>query len=603
LLVPIDLPIGTERLGYWIEAVLGRGGMGIVYLADDLRLKRKVALKVLVPELAEDPEFRRRFLAESELAASLDHGNVIPIYAAGEADGRLFIAMRYVPGRDLRRLLQDGPVSPEHALAVCAQVADALDAAHELGLVHRDVKPSNVLLDAREHVYLADFGLTRRVADPDALASGAQSLGTVDYVAPEQIRGEDVDGRADLYSLGCLLYECLSGAPPYPHDSDAAVLFAHLRDQPPAWPGLEQVLARALAKSPDDRYQTGRELIDAARDSLGIAAPRRVRWPVAVAVAVVALALAAAALAVLLLQGGSTASAAPGRLVRIDPASNRVTGTLRLGQDPTGVSVGAGSVWMTTIPDSSVWRVDPDTLAATRIAVNGTPVGIAVTAEAAYAAGTGGATRIDVRSGQTTGVIRTGDATAIAGGPAGLWFTAADTVYRLIEVSEPPLGAGKIAARIPIPQASPRDEAHVYDDQAGMAVGAGSVWLLGDAVDRELSRMSARTSRVTARIRLPFAPAGVAAGLGGIWVTAQLDDALFRIDPRTNRIVAAVKVGRDPWGIAVGAGAVWVANTLDSTVSRIDPTSNRVTATIRVGGSPKQLAVGDGSVWVAGHAD
>jgi len=196
-----------------VEGVLGRGGMSVVYLAEDLRLRRKVALKLLDPRLAEDEAFRERFLAESELAASLDHPCVVPIYAAGDAHGRLFIAMRYVEGSDLKELLQAGPLSAARVVAICVQVADALDFAHARGLVHRDVKPSNVLLDASEHAYLADFGLTERLGEPQAVEPGV--LGTIDYVAPEQIRGDQVDGRADVYSLGCLLCECLAGEPPF----------------------------------------------------------------------------------------------------------------------------------------------------------------------------------------------------------------------------------------------------------------------------------------------------------------------------------------------------------------------------------------------------
>src|ERR1700736_3095053 len=197
-----DLAVGSELIGYRIEAVLGQGGMSVVYLAEDLRLRRRVALKLLAPALAQDEAFRERFLVESELAASLDHPNVVPIYAAGEADGRLFIAMRYVEGSDLKELLREGPLSAERTVDLCAQVAAALDFAHERGLVHRDVKPSNVLVDGRGHAYLADFGLTRRLAEPRVAEPGL--FGTIDYVAPELIRGEDVDGRADVYSLACL---------------------------------------------------------------------------------------------------------------------------------------------------------------------------------------------------------------------------------------------------------------------------------------------------------------------------------------------------------------------------------------------------------------
>src|SRR6476660_2721348 len=190
---------GSELAGYRLESLLGRGGMGVVYRARDLALERNVALKLLAPELAEDVRFRERFLRESRLAASLDHPAIIPIYDAGEVAGQLYIAMRLVEGTDLKRLLAEvGVLDPEPALALLEQVADALDAAHERGLVHRDVKPSNVLVDERRHSYLADFGLSRRLGEAGAALNASQSLGTVDYAAPEQIRGDEVDVRADL---------------------------------------------------------------------------------------------------------------------------------------------------------------------------------------------------------------------------------------------------------------------------------------------------------------------------------------------------------------------------------------------------------------------
>ena len=231
--------IGAELLGYRVDELLGRGGMGVVYRAYDPKLKRAVAIKLLAPTLADDERFRERFLAETELAASLEHPNVVPIHDAGEDDGQLYLVMRFVEGGDLRRLLDaEAPLEPERAVAICSQVASALDAAHARGLVHRDVKPSNVLLDADGHAYLADFGLTGSLGE-DGGAPPLVFLGTPAYVAPEQIRGEPVDGRADLYSLGCLLHECLSGEAPFARDSDAAVLYAHLEDEPPEPPGLE----------------------------------------------------------------------------------------------------------------------------------------------------------------------------------------------------------------------------------------------------------------------------------------------------------------------------------------------------------------------------
>ena len=274
-----DPRVGTELAGYRIESLLGFGGMSVVYLAEDLTLKRRVALKLLAAHLAEDESFRDRFLDESELAASIDHPNIVPIYEAGTTDDDLlFIAMRYVEGRDLKERLRLGRLDPADATGIVAQVASALDAAHSRGLVHRDVKPSNVLLDigarpdGSDHVYLADFGITKRVSEEPGIGDDGHMLGTIDYLAPEQIAGEEIDGRADVYSLGCVLYECLVGQPPFRRDSELAVVFAHLEaEAPPASAerpelpaALDAVIARALAKEPEQRYPSCRELAHAA---------------------------------------------------------------------------------------------------------------------------------------------------------------------------------------------------------------------------------------------------------------------------------------------------------------------------------------------------
>jgi WD40 repeat protein len=251
--------------------------MSVVYLAEDLRLKRRVALKLLAAGLAEDESFRDRFLRESELAASIDHPNIVPIYEAGAIEDLLFISMRYVEGGDLKERLRRGRLDPRDSVGVLAQVASALDAAHARGLVHRDVKPSNVLLDAgarpdgSDHVYLADFGITRRVSDGGADDNG-HLLGTSDYIAPEQVARDEIDGRADVYSLGCMLYECLVGRPPFGRDSELAVVFAHLETEPPAASAerpelpaaLDDVIGTALAKDPAERYSRCRDLADAA---------------------------------------------------------------------------------------------------------------------------------------------------------------------------------------------------------------------------------------------------------------------------------------------------------------------------------------------------
>jgi serine/threonine-protein kinase len=263
----VDARVGTDLGPYRIEAVIGRGGMGVVYLAEQTNLGRKVALKVLPSGLAEDADFRARFERESRMAAAIEHPNILPIYEAGEVDGVLFIAMRYVRGTDLETRLRAGPMAPAEAAPIIGQVAAALDAAHAAGLVHRDVKPANVLMataddDGGDHAYLADFGLTKQRDSQTGLTRTGSFMGTLDYMAPEQIEAKPVDGRADQYALACVAYRCLTGDPPYARETDAAVLMAHVRDTPPsahrARPELpdaiDAVLARALAKDPEARY-------------------------------------------------------------------------------------------------------------------------------------------------------------------------------------------------------------------------------------------------------------------------------------------------------------------------------------------------------------
>jgi len=255
--------IGTSIGGFRIEGEIGRGGMGVVYLAEQDSPRRKVALKILAPQLAGDPAFRERFQRETDAAASIEHPNVVPIYGAGQADGQLYLAMRYIEGTDLATLIaREGSLAPDRAARICAQVAEALSAAHERGIVHRDVKPGNVLLDARDHAYLSDFGLVRQTEIGTGITKTGQLTGTVDYVAPEQIRGDPVDGRADIYSLGCVLYECLVGEPPFRRETEVATLYAHLESPMPrpserrseAPRSLDDVVAKATAKRVDERF-------------------------------------------------------------------------------------------------------------------------------------------------------------------------------------------------------------------------------------------------------------------------------------------------------------------------------------------------------------
>jgi serine/threonine protein kinase len=346
----------AELAGYRVEAVAGRGGMGVVYRAFQPGLERTVALKVIAPDRARDREFRERFVRESRLAASLDHPNVVPVYEAGERDDQLFIAMRWVEGTDLRRLLREsGALPPRLAATIVAQVAGALDAAHARGLIHRDVKPANVLIDeshGQPHAYLSDFGLAKSEASSGGLTATGAWIGTPDYAAPEQIEDGVSDARSDVYALGCVLFATLTGRPPFDSREALATAWAQVHQEPPtlasvrpeAPAALEPVMRRALAKRPGDRYQTAGDLgrAVAAAASGGQAPPlepagpdrnghtlptaplartaptirrRPRRWPAALAGASAAILVAAAAIGVLAALGKLPGSSRSGALV------------------------------------------------------------------------------------------------------------------------------------------------------------------------------------------------------------------------------------------------------------------------------------------------
>jgi hypothetical protein len=281
--------IGTEFAGYRIEGLLARGGMGVVYRAEHPRLGATIALKVMDPELALDEAYRERFVREARAAARIRHPNIIPIYDAGEWNGDLYMAMRYIEGDELKSLIrQNGALSAQQTYVIGLQIASALDAAHRNGLIHRDVKPGNILVepgpdpDSEPIAYLADLGLTKQVDSQSGVTGSGELLGTIDYIAPEQISGSQVDGRADIYSLACVLFECLTGTVPYVRENQAAVLWAHLHDEVPRATAIDPALggavdaalARGMAKSPEDRFSTARELVSALQ------APPEVTTPV-----------------------------------------------------------------------------------------------------------------------------------------------------------------------------------------------------------------------------------------------------------------------------------------------------------------------------------
>jgi serine/threonine-protein kinase len=604
---------GEVLAGYVVEELVGRGGMGEVYRALDQRLERPVALKLLAPRLADDPGFRDRLLRESRLAASLDHPNVVPIYETGESEGRLFIAMRYVEGTDLKTLLRrDGTLSPERACALAGQVGDALDAAHARGLVHRDVKPSNVLIDeqgGREHCYLADFGLTQSASESGP--ADGQLMGTLEYVAPEQIRGEVVDGRADVYALGCLLFEALTGTLPFAGASDVALIYSHLEEAPPRAsdrrPDLpeaaDDVLARAMAKDPDARQQSCRALVAELEDALGLRPSRRDmvrrRLPL-VATALALLATVVAVIVVLASQAADPAAAAPtGSVIRIDPATNAVSGRFTLGPDPGPIAAAAGRVWVVSRREGELWLVDPSSGEVRRPGGPGSPRDLAALGDTIYviSAGSdfslGALTPYDASTGQRREGIPALDCSIAAGAGFGIAASVCPTVQRIVD------RAGRLTVTwetlIPFPEPRTADNARTC--QCDMSVVGRELWVAGDPTDPRVWRLDGR-GRIVAAITIPFGVRSVAADAAGVWVTGSLDDRVARIDPGTNRVTDTLPTGRGARGVAVGAGGVWVANSIDGTVTRIDPVSRRAVATVRTGGRPAEVTVGDGAVWV-----
>jgi YVTN family beta-propeller protein len=603
--VSVALESGSSFAGYLIESVVGRGGMGVVYRATDLRLERPVALKLVAPELAEDELFRRRFLREPRLAASLDHPNVVPIYEAGEHEGQLYLAMRFVEGSDLRTLLRrEGGLPTERALDILGQVAGALDAAHRRGLVHRDVKPANVLVDEDAHAYLTDFGVTKQLGG-NTTETG-QIVGTLDYVAPEQIRGEDVDARADGYALGCVLYECLAGRPPFHRNTEAETLWAHMQEPPPplpGHPGLDSVMAKALAKDPEHRHATCGELIADARAALAhpIVPPRLLRRRHAILGAGV-LALAATAVAIVLSSrdGGSAAVQGPvlptgDGLVAIPADGERNASFTGADAPPSNIAVVEGSVWVLNTADERVSRVNPRTGDVIRSSeLRGHPTDIAAGAGALWVGSGPGAThrvsRVDPRTGEPTRTTRlpTGGEDGspsegfpmIAVGAGAVWAINPDTTISRLD----PASGRRVAV------------VRGLEEPTAIAAGDVGVWVISGT--STISQIDPRTNRARKPVELGSNRLfGIAVGGGAVWATSE-EGVLWRVEPGRRPIERTIEVGAGVRYVAFGDGAVWVANWNDSTVSRVDPATNQVTARLSVGAA-QALAAGAGSAWVS----
>jgi streptogramin lyase/predicted Ser/Thr protein kinase len=574
--------IGTEIAGYRIESLIARGGMGEVYLATQSFPERKVALKLLPHDLASDQAFRERFIRESNAAASVEHPNIVPVYGAGESSGELYIAMRYVEGEDLRALLdREGPLAPERALRICAQIADALDEAHDHGLVHRDVKPGNILIAKGDRAYLTDFGLIRRSKLETDLTKTGQFMGTVDYVAPEQIKGEEVDGRADIYSLGCVLYECLTGDRPFARETEVATLYAHLEEAPPKPrakrpelpPVLDEVVPRATAKTPDERYGTAGEFARAARRALeivrgeGDVATERVPWQrrsVLVAAGGALLLFAAVAVFVAT-RGGSPPERATrdpvgpplGSVVRLDPTTGAIAQTIRAGTaslnagSSPGLAAGEGGVWVGNV--GYVLHVDPvnGTLRET-IPVQSFSVEPIVGFRAVWVA--------TDRNGSLLGIN-----------------PATDALLPSVQLSE-----------------SPAPENGAFP-QLHDAVGEGAVWV---SIEDRVVEVDPIRNQVIRRIDTGTVDA-LAAGAGGVWVIDSLAGRLTEFDPTDGAIVGSLAVPISPDAITIGGGSVWLLDRGVGTVLEIDAETLAIRDTVRVGSDETDITFGAGAVWLA----
>jgi streptogramin lyase/predicted Ser/Thr protein kinase len=538
--------IGSTLAGYRIESLIARGGMGVVYRATQVALERPVALKVIARQLADDEDFRRRFLRESRLAARLDHPSVVPVYDAREDEGELIVAMRLVEGGDLHRLIdREGSLEPERAIELLGQVAAALDAAHAAGIVHRDVKPHNVLVEG-DRAFLSDFGLAKAYAETGP-GSGASVVGTVEYMAPEQWRGERVGPAADIYALGCVLYEALTGIVPYARrESDT---------EPEVPQGIDEVIARAVSKDPADRYGTAGELIAAAgatptttqvllaredRPTIRIGAPgpprrrrmsRRTKQWLGAGVALVA---GVVALGVTLL-GGDEVS---------------VSGPIGVGSAPLRLATGEGGVWATSAPDGTLTRIDPRTQQVSRQPLR----------------------------------LERGVA-GVATGAGSVWVSSPRTG----EVLRVDPDRGRVVARI-----------GVGGKPGAIVVGGKRVWV-ADEAGGGVTAINARGNRVHKRGIAPhIAPLRLAIGAGGLWVSSASTGAVRRIDPGDAVAGAPIQVGRGPAGITVAGGLVWVADSRAASVARVDPAiSARLGEPIPVGGRPGGIDAGTDTIWVA----
>ena len=633
-----ELPEGTVFAGHRIEGIAGRGGMGVVYRATHLALDHVVALKVIAPELADDPRFRDRFVRESRTAVSIRHPNVVQVRHAGEEEGVLFVTMDYVEGSDLRALITaERRIEPIRAARIIGQVADALDAAHERGLVHRDVKPGNVLIedrDGREHVYLTDFGLTKRMSGATELTATGAFIGTLEYVAPEQIRGGELDARTDVYALGGVAFATVTGEPPFGRvDGDVAKLYAHLNDPPPRAserapglsPALDPVLQRAMAKKPDERYPSAgefaRALEAASIESPGeesTAEARASTQPIGLAPAET----------VAMDEGPPTTVEAesPTRGMQPSATRRRALGALA-GLAVVGAIVGAIALAGGDGDDGSqVTEHDAGALPS-GVFVDGDRVLVAD--RGGEQSGNGAVIAIDAESGDEVGREGLGgQIDSVVGGSGALWAAnaAENNVARLepdsldevrsITVGDYPreltvADDGRIwvanrkgnSLSVIDPETNTSETvATGLDFPRALSFGESALWVAtrdgGADGTGTVAELNPQSGEIRQFHDVGGGPHGVIEHDGVVWVTATDADQVRRFDADTGETLGPVVVGDEPQGIALGFGSIWVT-CVDGDLYRLDPRGGEEDV-IELEPNLEGLAIGDDRVWVAG---
>ena len=623
-----ELQPGAIFAGHRIEGVAGRGGFGVVYRATHLVLDHVVALKLISSGRGGEESFRERFKSESRIAVSIRHPNVVAVHNAGEEDGLLFVTMDFIEGTDLRGLLnREGRLAPREAVEIIKQVAAALDAAHEKGLVHRDIKPGNVLLDesrGARHVYLTDFGLSKQMDASSGVTATGAFVGTLDYVAPEQIKGDRLDARTDVYALGCVLYELLAGQVPFHgQEEKVAKIYAHLQEQPPELvdaapevpPALSEVVWRTMAKDPDARHPSAGDFARAAEAALEGRAPSEPERNVGIGAAAPTQAfdvLAAAA------AGAGAADTAEARA-----AEPRAPQTVE-GDPPETAEVPPAEAEATpeaTTPGETVAvppprRAEPSTQpeAPARTARRSRRplvlglLAAAILAGGAYAVLGGGDDPGNGGGGdEETGPVSAGLVAEVAAEPVGVavgggtvWVSSREgrSLERLDAATGEPIGR---------PKGLEGDGEQVSIDFEGdvwVAVGTG------DGAPGHVMHY-APNGKLVAKIPAGDEPRGIAIGERYAWAANINSGTVTQIDIAENSVVRDVAVGAGPArAIAGGAKAggdaapggeptvgIWVSNSGDGTVTRITQQGDATTE-VQVGGSPRGIAVGGGFVWV-----